>query len=491
VPAGGGGPAPRLNRRPAGPGRGDRIKSPPSGGRLLARGIRSYHRPTRVEDALALVQEGAAVLAGGTRLLATDHEVPNVLDLVGLGLAGVRVDDEDLEIGATATLQDLVQSASAHALTASLLPFACRAAAPSRLLRGMATIGGEAAAADPDSELVAALLALNAVFVVEHPKEPAESPALRFLKDPALDLAGGGLLRAIVIPGAPDGAALERAAALPSLPPLVAVAVTTTFSGERLARVRLAVTGLTTPPARVIDAEALLERTRGEDDALERAADFVSHTAPFRDDALASADYRRHAALALTRRALRTAVARGRQSKPPDVRRLRPLAPPRAPAPMPYFTSGRLELIVDGRTVRADVEARTTLSELLRGASVFGVKEGCAAGRCGACTVLLDGRPVAACLTLAVRAQGRSVTTIEGLGTAERPHPLQQAFADAGAAPCGFCTPGLVLSARAALDANPSPSEAEVREELTALCRCSGYGRPIAAVLAAAARNGS
>jgi aerobic-type carbon monoxide dehydrogenase small subunit (CoxS/CutS family) len=158
---------------------------------------------------------------------------------------------------------------------------------------------------------------------------------------------------------------------------------------------------------------------------------------------------------------------------------------------MPYFTSGRLELTVDGRTVRADAEARTTLSELLRGASIFGVKEGCAVGRCGACTVLLDGRPVAACLTLAVRAQGRSVTTIEGLGTAERPHPLQQAFADAGAAPCGFCTPGLVLSARAALDANPSPSEAEVREELTALCRCNGYARPVAAVLAAAARNGA
>jgi aerobic-type carbon monoxide dehydrogenase small subunit (CoxS/CutS family)/CO/xanthine dehydrogenase FAD-binding subunit len=426
------------------------------------------------------------VLAGGTRLLATDAQVPNVLDLLGLGLAGVRVDDEDLEIGAAASLQDVLQSASAHALTASLLPAACRAAVPSRLLRGMATLGGEAVAAHPDSELVAALLSLNAVFVIAHQGEPVESPALRFLRAPAGDLAGGGILRAIVIPGAPHGAALVRAAALPSLPPLVAVAVTTTFSGERLARVRLSVTGLDGPPARVIDAEALLERTRGEEDALARAAEVVSRAPAFRDDALASADYRRRVAGPLARRALRAAVGQARQPRPPDLPHLRPLAPPRAPAPMPYFTSGRLELTVNGRTLRADAEARTTLAELLRGAAVFGVKEGCAAGRCGACTVLLDGRPVASCLTLAVRAQGRSVTTVEGVGSADRPHPLQEAFAEGGAAPCGFCTPALVLSARAALEANPAPSETEVREELTALCRCSGYARPVAAALAAA-----
>ena len=403
----------------------------------------------------------------------------------------MRVDDEDLEIGATATLHDLVQSTSAHALTASLLPAACRAAVPSRLLRGMATIGGEAVAAAPDSELVAALLALNAVFVIAHPSEPLESPALRFLRAPGLDLAGGGVLRAIVIPGAPHGAALERAAALPSLPPLVSVAVTTTFSGDRLARVRVAVTGLAGPPARVTDAEALLERTRGEDDALTRAADVVSSLPAFRDDALATAEYRRRAAGPLARRALRAAVERARQSRAPDTRRLRPLAAPRAPAPMPYFTSGRIDLTVNGRTLHRDAEARTTLAELLRGAAVFGVKEGCGAGRCGACTVLLDGRPVASCLTLAVRAQGRSVTTIEGLGTAERPHPLQEAFARGGAGPCGFCTPALVLSARALLEANPAPSEAEVREELSGLCRCSGYARPVAAVLAAAAKDGT
>jgi aerobic-type carbon monoxide dehydrogenase small subunit (CoxS/CutS family) len=350
----------------------------------------------------------------------------------------------------------------------------------------MATIGGEAVHDDPDSELVAALLALNAVFVVAHPQESRESPALRFLRAPAADLAGGGILRAVLIPGAPHGAALERAAVLPSLPPLVAVAVTTTFSGEKLARVRLAVTGLVTPPARFIEAEAHLERTAGEEDVLERAATMVSSHARFRDDAAAPAEVRRRIARPLVLRALRAALERGRTRPPAVTPRLRPLHPQRVPAPMPNFTSGRLSLTVNGKVLRAEAEARTSLLDLVRGAGIFGVKAGCGTGRCGACAVLLDGRPVASCLTLAVRAQGRTVLTVEGLGTAERPHPLQEAFVEAGASQCGFCTPGLVLSARALLDAVPHPTEDEVRDALAGLCRCTGYARPVAAVLAAA-----
>ena len=160
------------------------------------------------------------------------------------------------------------------------------------------------------------------------------------------------------------------------------------------------------------------------------------------------------------------------------------------PAPLPNFTSGRVELQLNGRAARLEAEARTTLLELVRSAGAYGARAGCGAGRCGACAVLLDGRPVAACLTLAVRAQGRSVVTLEGTGSVERPHPLQTAFAEAGAAHCGFCTPGLLLGARALLEAVPHPSEADVRDALAGLCRCTGYARPVAAVLAAAAALG-
>lgn len=401
------------------------------------------------------------------------------------------MEDQDLLIGATTALQELVDAPVAYATTAGLLPAACRVHPASWTLRGMATVGGEAVQGDPDSELAAALLALNAVFLVAHPRDARESPALRFLKNPRLDLEGGGILRAILIPGAPDGAALERGAILPSLPPLVAVAVTATVSGDKPSRVRIAVTGLETRPARALEAEAHVERSTGDEEVLRAAAELVATGLPFRDDPWASASHRRRMARALTMRALRQAIERGRRRQPPDVPRLRPPLTRRAPAPLAYFTSGRLELTVNGRPMRAEAEARTSLLELLRGAGLFGPKEGCGTGHCGACTVLLDGRPAASCLTPAVRAHGRGVLTIEGLGTPERPHPIQSALAQWGALHCGFCVCGLALNARALLDAMPNPTEAEVRDALGgALCRCTGYIKAVRAVLDAAARSG-
>jgi carbon-monoxide dehydrogenase small subunit len=436
-----------------------------------------------------LAAQGVVPLGGGTRLLTAAKEVPNILDLIGLGLSSVRVEDEDLIIGATTTLQDVVESALAYPATAGLLPLACRTASASRTVRGMATLAGEAVHGDPDCEMTAVLLALNAVFIIAHPQEPRESPALRFIRDPSPDLGGGGLVQNLLIPGAPHGAALERAAALPSLPPLVAVAASTTFSGERLSRVRLAVTGLEGRPARIVEAESQVERTTGDDEVLEEAAQHVAGRAPFRGDVQASADQRRRLARVLVLRALRKAIDRGRRREGADVPRVRASVSQRAPAPLAYFTSGRLGLNVNGRELRAEAEARTTLLDLLRGQGIFGVKSGCGAGRCGACTVLLDGRPVASCTTLAVRAQGRSVLTVEGLGTSDRPHVLQREFAEAGAVQCGFCTPALVLGARTLLEAVPDPGEAEVREALTGLCRCTGYAKPVQAVLDAAARS--
>jgi carbon-monoxide dehydrogenase small subunit len=107
-------------------------------------------------------------------------------------------------------------------------------------------------------------------------------------------------------------------------------------------------------------------------------------------------------------------------------------------------------------------------------------------GECGACTVLLDGAPVCSCLTLAVEAQGHEITTIEGLAKNGELDPVQHAFAETGGVQCGFCTPGMVLSARALLNENPDPSEADVRRALSGnLCRCTGYGKIVEAVLAA------
>ena len=455
---------------------------------MLARGIRSYHRPGRLEEAVDLVGRGAVVLAGGTRLLASAVDVPNVLDLGALDLSELRIDDGDLRLGAMVTLQEVLESGPATEATAGLLPAACRNRSVSWMIRGMATVGGESVGADRDSEVAAALLALNAVYAVQRPDGELEVPALRFLRDPTQDLSGGGIVTSLVIPGAPDGAALERVAVLPSAPPLVAVAVTLSFAGELCARARIAVTGLETRPARILEAEARVEGTRLDEAAVQRCVKQVGARAPFRDDAHASASYRRAAALALTRRAILRAASNARSREEP-----RPRPTLRAPshgapiAPLPYFTSGRIELTLNGQGTSVKIEARTSLLELLRREGLWGVKHGCETGECGACTVLVDGRPVVSCLVPAVRAQGRAIETVEGLGTPERMHAVQQAFVDTGAIQCGYCTPAMVLLGHSLLEAVPQPSEAQVRDALAGcLCRCTGYVKPVQAVLRAA-----
>ncbi len=147
-----------------------------------------------------------------------------------------------------------------------------------------------------------------------------------------------------------------------------------------------------------------------------------------------------------------------------------------------------MTLRVNGKTRRITAPADAFLLDVLRGPlALTGAKNGCGMGECGACTVLLDGEPVCSCLTLAVEAQDREITTIEGLARDGQLDPLQRAFAEHGGVQCGFCTPGMILAARALLNANPHPTAAEVRQALSGnLCRCTGYAKIIEAVLAAA-----
>jgi carbon-monoxide dehydrogenase small subunit len=151
-----------------------------------------------------------------------------------------------------------------------------------------------------------------------------------------------------------------------------------------------------------------------------------------------------------------------------------------------------IRILVNGDWRTASVEPQATLLDLLRDEwHLTGTKRGCDEGDCGACTVLLDGKPVNSCLVLAVRANGRQVTTIEGLGDEDHLHPLQEAFIQHGALQCGFCGGGMLMSAKALLDANPSPTEADIRQALAGnLCRCTGYTKIVDAVLSASQTGG-
>ena len=149
----------------------------------------------------------------------------------------------------------------------------------------------------------------------------------------------------------------------------------------------------------------------------------------------------------------------------------------------------KLNLTVNGTARTLEIAPRALLIDVLRDAGYTSVKRGCETGDCGACTVLVDGVPLASCVLFAGQVEGRALTTVEGLGTPERPHPLMEAMVDAGAVQCGFCTPGMILSAKALLDENPNPTAADVKDALDGhLCRCTGYVKQIEAVLDAAAR---
>jgi len=148
-----------------------------------------------------------------------------------------------------------------------------------------------------------------------------------------------------------------------------------------------------------------------------------------------------------------------------------------------------IHLTVNGRRHEVSLSANTTLLTALRDLGYTDVKNGCEIGECGACAVFLNGEAVNSCMVLAHQADGAEIVTNAGLGTMKDPHPIQEAFADAGAIQCGFCTPGMVISTKALLDRNPNPTEGEIRTALSGnLCRCTGYGQIVAGVRLAAQR---
>ena len=139
---------------------------------------------------------------------------------------------------------------------------------------------------------------------------------------------------------------------------------------------------------------------------------------------------------------------------------------------------------VNGETYEVLVDPRRTLLEVLREeVGLTGTKEGCSLGSCGACTVILDGKPVLSCLVLAVDAEGKEILTIEGLAQGDKLHPIQKSFVEHGAIQCGYCTPGMVMSAKALWDKNPHSTNEEIKKAISGnICRCTGYNKIIEAI---------
>jgi carbon-monoxide dehydrogenase medium subunit len=450
-----------------------------------------YVAASSVEDVLALLARhggDAKVLAGGQSLLPIlNYRLARprvVVDVNDLPLDELRVENGRLRLGALVRHATLASSP----LIARECPILADAAAlvGNVRVRTLGTLGGSLAHADPAAELPLVMIALDAEYEARSARG-ARTIAARDFTTGVLStaLAPDELLTAIEVPVTGGmGWAVEEFSRRPGDFAMVAVATLVKVDARgRVEEARLAVGGVGPKPARVPVAEDVLRGHEPSSERIAQAAERLRAAIDPASDAFASATYRRLLAGVLTRRALVRAVGRS-MSAPTSAGEPVARTARKTTATAPGVAPATTRLVINGRPRDVDVDPHRTLLEVLRDTlGIFDAKEGCNEGVCGACTVLLDGRPVSSCLVLAASTRGRAITTVRGLTPDGELHPLQEAFLRHGAVQCGFCTPGMLLTALAFLEENARADREAIRVALEGnLCRCTGYTKIVDAI---------
>jgi xanthine dehydrogenase iron-sulfur cluster and FAD-binding subunit A len=465
--------------------------------------LAAYHQPATLGEALDVLAEHggrARPIAGGTDLLLelARGARPGVDTLVDLSripeLHGVAIDGDALVIGAATTQGALLADdrVARHALPLAQALLELGAAQ----LRNRATVVGNVVTASPANDTISALLALGAAVQIHSADRRVRTvPLDDFVTGfRTVALATGELVTSLRVPvlGARRGVfaklGLRKAQAIS----VVHGAAVLAFEpdGRTVADARIALGSVAATVVRCRDAEAALAGRPLEEAVAASAAAARAAVVPI-DDIRAPAGYRAETVEVLVARML-SALAEGRErerwpARPAVLHDVRRSTPPTPALPVGEHRAGTtVRASVNGADVAAPGDPGQTLLDWLRDAAgLTGTKEGCAEGECGSCTVLLDGQPVLACLVPAPRAAGAEVVTVEGLGGR---HPVQDAFVEAGAVQCGFCTPGFVMAAASLVDRVPDLTVEEARHGLAGnLCRCTGYAAILDAVRSAAA----
>jgi xanthine dehydrogenase iron-sulfur cluster and FAD-binding subunit A len=465
-----------------------------------------YLSPVTLDDALAaLEQHGvlARAIAGGTDLLVeldrgarADLEV--LVDLSRIqGLDSITVSDGTIHLGALVTHSQVVESKACRELVLPLAQASLEVGSPQ--LRNRATVAGNVITASPANDTISALLALGTDIHIASTKGTRTVPIAAFISGfRATVLAPDELVTGMSIPvltGSQRGifvkAGLRRAQAI-SVVHLTAIV---TLDDWVITDAVLTLGSVAPTVVAVPDIAEVLRGRRLDDGAIADAVAAARRTAAPIDDLRATAEYRTSLVSTMVERALR-ALADDQQSVqwPVDAPLLRDVGRPTSKADaVDVVTGTEITATVNGATVTAAGAAGITLLDWLRDeAGLTGVKEGCAEGECGACTVHLDGAAVMSCLVPAARAAGSEVVTVEGLADDDRLAPIQAAFIEHGAVQCGFCTPGLLMSCAKLLDEHPAPTLRQVQLGLAGnLCRCTGYRAIERAIEQVAAPRGS
>ena len=453
--------------------------------------------PTSLEDALAIlarVGDTARVIAGGTDLLlelerGIRPEVTTLVDITRIpGLDGIEESEGRLSLGALVTHNDIVTSAAVRRGALPLAQACWEIGSPQ--LRNRATVAGNLVTASPANDTITPLRVLDAELELAS-VDGTRTVALADFHTGARKntLRIGEIVTGIRLRTLSDN---QRAVFLKlgnrraQSISVVHLTASVTIDDGTVTSARLAI-GSVAPTIVEIDTSPLIGSQL--DDAtiadLGRTAAEVVTPIP---DVRATAEYRSASIPVMVSRAFRALRDDLASTLPAEPVTLG-IRTAGASVPTSHDAGTPVEATVNGTTVSAAGSTGTLLDWLRVGAGLTGSKEGCAEGECGACTVFLDGVAVMSCLVPASRAHGSSVTTIEGLSSNGRLHPLQQAFIDETAVQCGFCIPGFLMSGAKLLEERPSPTRAEVETAMSGnLCRCTGYYPIIEAVHTAAGR---
>ena len=477
-----------------------------------------YLEPGSVGEVIELLAahgDAARILAGGTDLLVQmKMERQKPAYVIGIGklteLNGIRQDVDKLTIGALTTIRELARDAGVRNRYTALAE-ACAAFSTAQV-QAMGTVGGNLCNGSPASDTAPALIALGAEVVLVGPEGETRLPLERFFRGPGKTARRPDqLLVAVEVPApAPNtGSAFVKIGRVAADIAKANAAVHLVREGDRIADCRLAFGSVAPTPMRAPRAEAILRGQTMTPELIAQAAAVAAEEISPIDDVRSTAAYRRQVVAALTMDGINRAWERAANGESANRRHGRMVGDyePYDEAtndegrfatrntqyairiPHPRITHHEITLTVNGISRHLHVAANDLLLNVLReDLELTGTKYGCGIGECSACTVLMDGKPVLACLVLAAAADGSHIRTVEGLAAPDGTlDPLQEAFIEHAALQCGFCTPGMLMTAKDLLETNPHPTEADVRDHLRGnMCRCTGYAAIVRAVLAAA-----
>ena len=457
-----------------------------------------YHAPESLADLHGLLHRygaGARMFVGGTdvivRLRHGAMKPAALIDLKRVQELSDRLEQhgDSIRIGARVTMTTILGDERIRRWFPALLEAA--AVVGSIQIRNRATLVGNVCNASPAADTVPVLLVHGAVANIAGPAGERRVPLSEFFVGPGRTVLESGELVVsldLPIPSGPVGAAFGRLIRRRGVD-LAVINLCVLLEAGRPARMAFGAVAPT--PILSVDTTGALDGSAEWTDASERAlASMLTSTSPI-SDVRGGRDYRAAMLPVLARRAWQT--ARLRLSEPATRESATSEPPTRKPAthePPTHEPANRepanpRPIRVNAHDYPVSAPAHQTLLDVLRDSlRLTGTKECCAEGECGACTVLVDGEAVCSCLVMAAEMAGHEITTIEGLASGGRLDPLQAAFVESGAVQCGFCTPGMIMSARALLDLNPQPTREEVQDALSGnLCRCGGYSRIVDAVL--------